>query len=579
MTQKPRRSLQLTKERRDRFAAPRRWPHHKYRAMAEQFHAKTMAIPWIAPSMPWWSLAKAWTHPRPEKALMFSRFRAVPRAISGLMSYDVERRRLYRARHDYGRASRRTLIGHQRQNLAFFHTSPTFSRLVDPWRFEAANPKTVLSAAARELRIRLNEMGVAVVRDKRRSLRTVPDLLVRLERTAGSWERNRDVWLEVARRGPRQSVGDRGVLAQAVLDWDHAVKGALDTISESEVRRLAELAIGAPGTVVARSLERHCPNYLDDDNAAVEALCASWDGVRGYFNNNWMDIAPGMRGPKNRSIRERIRWAVIHGNLESVLDEHLWVTRVLRHLEPTALVGELTKSISLRTSYVGVQNLPEKRFNLRTHAAFAFATGPSRARPGAQGSSKVRTEDIRLSFNSPFWPFFLASTSVGQEGLDFHSWCRTVVHWDLPGNALDLEQREGRIDRYAGLSTRLAAADKFRPARRDVPRGSSPWEALAKRAESVPCDEALSGGLSPWWVLDGARVDRVVFDVPISESQAQFEKLKAQRLLYRLALGQPNQADFVRVLEKRVQSSLGTEPKPQRMLDATINLGEVGYRE
>ena len=573
---RPRRSLLLTKAQRNRFAAPKRWPHHKLRSMVERYHPSTLAIPWIGPSMPWWSLAKAWTEPGPTKALVFSRFRAVPRAIAGLLSYEVERRQLYRGRHGYERASSRTLIGLQRENLAFFHTSATLSRLVDPWRLEARDAKTLVGAALRELKIGLKELGVIVVRDKGRKVRTVPDLLVRLERTAGSWERSRDAWLEIARLSPRRAVGEDGVLAQAVFDWDRAVVGKLETITESEARSLAELAVGAPGAVLARSLERHCPDYLSEDNAVVDALRASWEGFRGYFNNTWMEIASGMRGPKNKSIRERIRWAVIHGNLESVLDEHLWVTRVLRQFNPEDLANELTKTVSLRTSYVGIQNRPEARFNLRTHAAFAFAPGPSRARLGKEGGSQVRTEDIRVSFNSPFWPFIVVSTSVGQEGLDFHSWCRTVVHWDLPGNAVDLEQREGRIDRYAGLSTRLAVANQFRPDRSDVPKGRSPWETLAARAESANCENDDLGGLSPWWVLDGARVDRVVFDVPISESQAHFEKLKTQRLLYRLALGQPNQVDFVRALEKRVETSARTELKPKRVLGATINLGEIG---
>ena len=31
--------------------------------------------------------------------------------------------------------------------------------------------------------------------------------------------------------------------------------------------------------------------------------------------------------------------------------------------------------------------------------------------------------EIRAAFNSPFWPFVLATTSIGQEGIDFHWWC------------------------------------------------------------------------------------------------------------------------------------------------------------
>nr|WP_270246095.1 helicase-related protein [Coprococcus sp. AM11-30B] len=41
-------------------------------------------------------------------------------------------------------------------------------------------------------------------------------------------------------------------------------------------------------------------------------------------------------------------------------------------------------------------------------------------------------------------PFVLATTSIGQEGLDFHNYCCVIMHWNLPSNPIDLEQREGR---------------------------------------------------------------------------------------------------------------------------------------
>ena len=560
---RPNRSLLLTKQRRDRFNAPKAWPHYKLRAAVDRFDAASMAIPWIAPSMPWWSLGKGWVEPGPQKALMFSRFRAVPRAIAGLMSYDVERRRLNRGQRNYAQASSRTLIGHQRENLAFFHPSPVLSRLVDPWQLNAVKPDSVAARASPAIKVWLREMGVPIRRNPKRNPRPLRELLVLLERTAGCWDRSAQAWSHMG-----------GPVSQEFDDWDGAVKGRLEWISEAEVRRLAELTVSSPGNVLARSLERHFSGLLDDDGALLETIRLSWEGLRGYFNNMWMDFAGGMRVPKRRSFRERIRWAVMHGNLESVLDEHLWVTRELRHLEPTELAGELQKAVSLRTSSIGVHNLPSARFNLRTHAAFAFAPGTSSAAPGQEETSKVRTEDIRVSFNSPFWPFVVASTSVGQEGLDFHAWCRTVVHWDLPGSAVDLEQREGRIDRYAGLSTRLAAVAQHMPERKAVPFGGSPWETLARRAGSST-DDGL-GGLSPWWVSNGARVDRMVFDLPISESRAQLERLKAQRLLYRLALGQPNQADFLRALESRLGRPGGATT--DEVLGITINLGEVGHK-
>ena len=101
------------------------------------------------------------------------------------------------------------------------------------------------------------------------------------------------------------------------------------------------------------------------------------------------------------------------------------------------------------------------RLNLRTHAAFTFTPENTERQRTKQDEANVRMEDIRSSFNSPFWPHILASTSVGQDGLDFHAWCRAVVHWDLPANALDLEQREGRIEYFAGLASGLAAVQNF----------------------------------------------------------------------------------------------------------------------
>jgi len=46
---------------------------------------------------------------------------------------------------------------------------------------------------------------------------------------------------------------------------------------------------------------------------------------------------------------------------------------------------------------------------------------------------------VRQAFNSPLWPFVLVTTSIGQEGLDFHTYCRAVVHWNLPANPVDME--------------------------------------------------------------------------------------------------------------------------------------------
>ena len=139
-------------------------------------------------------------------------------------------------------------------------------------------------------------------------------------------------------------------------------------------------------------------------------------------------------------------------------------------------------------------------WRLRARYALRFGTQSMEDQAELQRAGAVRT-----AFNSPFWPFVLATTSVGQEGLDFHQYCHAVVHWNLPANPVDLEQREGRVHRYKGHAirknvARAHRADGYRRAAGD------PWEAMfdaARKARPKGVND-----LVPFWVYQvegGAR--------------------------------------------------------------------------
>ena len=87
----------------------------------------------------------------------------------------------------------------------------------------------------------------------------------------------------------------------------------------------------------------------------------------------------------------------------------------------------------------------------------------------------IHPEVVRRTFNSPFWPWVLVTTSVGQEGLDFHRYCHSVVHWNIPATPVELEQREGRVQRYKSHSVRrnLAAKHGDAAVRRATPGHTS----------------------------------------------------------------------------------------------------------
>src|SRR3954464_4267956 len=103
------------------------------------------------------------------------------------------------------------------------------------------------------------------------------------------------------------------------------------------------------------------------------------------------------------------------------------------------------------------------------------------------GKTVSRADQVRTAFNSPFWPFVLATTSVGQEGLDFHNYCHAVMHWNLPANPVDMEQREGRVHRYKGHAVRRNVARRHAAAL--AHDGClDPWAKLFEMAEAASED-------------------------------------------------------------------------------------------
>lgn len=77
-------------------------------------------------------------------------------------------------------------------------------------------------------------------------------------------------------------------------------------------------------------------------------------------------------------------------------------------------------------------------------------------------------------------------------------------------------------------------------------QASSPWDIIARDADKAFADDKT--GLSPWWAMEGAELKRHLFALPQSRDIDRFAKLRTQRLLYRLALGQPDQEDLVDLL-------------------------------
>lgn len=543
-----------------RYFKPGTWPHPRMAALATLMPPQRLALPWTPPSRPWWPLQGAWKKSRsdsgevPHKLLLFSRFRAVPTTVAALLSYEMEQWVFKNTGVTYDKRPGRHLSPQDGRHkvLALFHASPWLVRNTDPRRCSATTRARIRKQVESQILVGLKKSGIRVTKGKRNKQSRMPTwkLLARLDSAP---------WVQQAwRRQDKSQQG--GVLTRLLDDWCSEATYPLHEVSKRDIRELADWAVTAPGVVLGRSLFRYWPEAITEAGMSA-TLAASWHGLRTYLDDPC--FVAGLSRHGEQQYPRALRQATFAGNLESVLDEHLWITRKLHERSGQELAQELQGLLSLRSVDKTFSQWSEKSsFRLRCHAALPFTDVQVRIREDdtqRAEDKKLRANELRKAFNSPFWPHVLATTSVGQEGLDFHVWCRALLHWDLPSNAVDLEQREGRIQRYGGLAIRRAMASGVE----DLPRdGSSPWPELADRAEEGLGDES---GLAPWWVCEGARILRYVFDVPLSEQAHKLRLLQDQRLKYRMVLGQPDQEDLLELLadvspEKARSSALNLSP-------------------
>jgi hypothetical protein len=349
-----------------------------------------------------------------------------------------------------------------------------------------------------------------------------------------------------------------------IKKWDEVIDDGIDISEISadvDLPALVALAMESPGVVLLRALSRHWPEALDAENMHL-VLPVVWRGLRNYLDKSWFVSALG--NPEEMFFSEAIRNAVMDGNLESVFDEHFWFLSKDGSGDWGVRLEEVEKSLRLRdasvTFHEGEEFLADgsenkaSTFTVRCHVAVALAearnSGKNIQSPKVSGSaeledSPLRPDEIRKAFNSPFWPNVLVTTSIGQEGLDLHPWCNSIAHWDLASSPIALEQREGRITRFASLSVRRAIARKLH-SKLELTVRQSPWSQLALLADSQLSD---SSGMSPWWIVEGGDCQRYFLTIPGGEQQERFESLARERAMYRLVLGMPDQTDLIRMLD------------------------------
>ncbi len=311
---------------------------------------------------------------------------------------------------------------------------------------------------------------------------------------------------------------------------------------------VAHLACFSPANSAWRALDRIARgNPSVTESGVWMAAITLANGLRSLFNRpESIQLLDGLypdAGPYWRAVLQYCA----DGNLQSMLDEYVYqlAAEAPGELDDAGLdqlAQESAAAMSLRkTNYRAFDpSNPDTHLNLG--ASFALRYG---SRAGSPGEGSMRPSDVRKAFNSPFWPFVLVSTSVGQEGIDFHHWSHSLVHWNVPANPVDFEQREGRVDRFRGHAVRKNIAQALGAQIFRSPT-EHPWDA-AYRLAGEARDQL--DGLSPDWLFDGpAKIERTLFQFPFSRDVASLQQIKLDLARYRLAFGQSRQEDFLALL-------------------------------
>lgn len=564
-------------------------PMHPANARLRTLFAETLDVGqwrvlWVPPALPYFAPSGAYRETGQfTKSLVFSCWNVVPAAVASMVSYEAERRMVEgRPDLEYHRLSEqvsqplRFAIDKGPANmtgLMLLYPCQRLAEMVDPLEIAIGHgksslvtPSRVLSIARQTIASALRETGQwPTPRSGRTDQRWYWAALAMLDARGaadiGEWCGAEKGWLdESADEGDGHGAGFRA----HVEEFAEAIRGALTLgrAPDDLVDVLAEFAIAGPGVCALRALRRLMPRSAGIGFQTLDAAANVAEALRSLFNQPETVVL--LRGDdESTPYWRRVLQHGIEGNLQAVLDEYFHCLRdslgLVGHDPETVVrgVAEATKeALSLRGSPLEADEVavsPDGKLRIdpmRLRCRFALQFGDAR---DEREERVVRAATVREAFNSPFRPFILATTSIGQEGLDFHTYCHRVYHWNLPSNPVDLEQREGRVHRYKGHAVRrnVALAVGVEGLRRVSERVSDPWETLFTLA--TESRQAGVSDLVPYWVFEtdgGVSVERRIPMLPFSRECARLPELRRSLALYRLAFGQPRQEDLIGFLKQ-----------------------------
>lgn len=551
---------------------------------------------WLPPTLPYWPLGGPFEHnPRATKTLMFSAWDVVPDVVSAILSYEAERR-----------MSEGRIKAYQdpaTQQVPLLRLTQSAARIRSRHRLLLLlMPCLPLADQAHPLRAPAGYDRRQWVRDRVRILLSASDLPnIQTGPIDERWEWAAPLILDPGLRpflrawrdqelpgfseDTRLSKPNPELFDDYLADLLKLDFGQLGRRPPELVDLLTEVALGSPPILALRCLKASS-SARDDTRRRLAVMIA--EAFWSLFNQPAViSLMRQLAVETGASRDESVYWRLVldyccHGNLQAVLDEHWhllreqhsWFESADDDAIATKCAQTLVQAVHPVRSRVHARFFdvrPNGRVDMdqiRVRTVFALRFGRSRAEDGEH----ITQDTVRAAFNSPFRPFVLTSTSIGQEGLDFHPWCHRLVHWNLPSNPVDLEQREGRVHRYKGHAVRRnIAAAHDETALTSWQSGDDLWTLIFCSADEA-ARAAGKPDLVPHWIAYGSyRVERYVPLLPYASEVGAFERLLRQLAAYRVVFGQPRQQELLNLLD---QSSLSI----QEIMALTIDLSPPEIR-
>ena len=480
----------------------------------ENHQKKTQFLLWVPASHPYYKTGGLFETEEARgfsKILLFSAWEMVPRMVSAMMSYYAElytigeiKKTVNSIRYTPdqtagGKLKNRYGENRIRANSVFEYPSQTLAGLYDP--------KEYFGEKITEIRRNLSEKIKAYM-DSDPVLSQLPH--------------------------QRRSNAKCILAIMRILDHEEEVDTEGLYIPDNAVKVLTDIAIASPAVCAYRQ-----SHDAEDARKAGKAIVSVFNKAESAAI---IDVLYHKK--HDDDYYESVLDYCVMGNLQSVLDEYA-------HMLGDRKLGDALEEAILDTGFLRVDTSDsigkdDKKMTMRTHFAIPFIDKT------VTDKSVARTKNIRQAFNSPFRPFILSSTSIGQEGLDFHWYARKIVHWNLPFNPVDLEQREGRVNRYKCLAIRRNVAHLY--------GDHFSWDEMFDEAK-----KSLKGNYSdmvPYWCLPMNAlssdqkskleyIERIVPLYPLSRDEFKYKRLIDVLSLYRLSLGQPRQEELIDMFEKR----------------------------